>query len=296
MAVLTLLSLAACGSQAAPTEEPAVSTEPSLQETVEFLERNFDRFTIDGSTSMIPLHQALRYRFSAKQDTVTHSQTVDAFERMLRGEADILLSVDYSDELLEKAQSGGARLVQRAVTREAFVFLINRHNPVRSLTTEQIKDIYSGRITNWREVGGDDFPIRAFQRNQDSGSQIRMVKFMDGDALMDTDVEYLSLMGSVIEQIGSYDQGFYSIAYNMYTFTEKQYPSETVSLLAVDGVYPDDASIADETYPLHIRNFLYHDETNAAASEFADHVYRYLVSDEGRKLIGQSGYYFRNKK
>jgi hypothetical protein len=215
---------------------------------------------------------------------------VDAFAGLINGQNDILFGVDFSDELLETAKNSGINLVKRAVTREAFVFLINTNNPVQSLTAEQIKGIYSGTITNWSEVGGDDAPVRAFQRNSDSGSQIRMVKFMGGIPLMVQDVEYMSGMGFVIEQIADYDEGKYSVAYNMYTFTEKQYPSDEVVLLAVNGVLPDDDTIFDGTYPIVIYNYIYHDANNTAAAEFADNLYAFLMSDEGQRLISGSGY------
>ena len=276
--------------------EEVIPKEITFDEAKKYLEENFDKLAIDGSTSMIPLHQALEDLFSADAESIEHSKTVDAFELFIRGDNDILLGVDYSDELLEKAKTKGVKLAQKTITREAFVFLINKNNPVRSLTAEQIKAIYSGKITNWSEVGGDDEPIKAYQRNSDSGSQMRMVKFMGDTKLMETDVEYMSGMGYVVEMMSKYDEGKYSIAYNMYTFTEKQYINDEVILLDVDGVQPTDESIFDETYPLIIYNYIYYDENNASASEFAENLYVYLMSGEGQKLISDSGYVNLNEK
>jgi len=94
----------------------------------------------------------------------------------------------------------------------------------------------------------------------------------------------------VVEQIDRYDEGKYSIAYNMYTFAEKQFESSNVTLLQVDGVAPTDASIFDESYPIVIYNYLYYDQNNSAARELALNLYTYLMSDEGQKLISESGY------
>jgi hypothetical protein len=176
------------------------------------------------------------------------------------------------------------------------VFLINKNNPVQNLTTEQIKGIYSGKITNWKQVGGDDAPINAFQRNSDSGSQIRMEMFMGDTPLTKSDVKYINAMGAVVEEIANFDSGKYSIAYNMYTFTEKQYYHEDVTLLAVDGMKPTDDTVFNDSYPIVIYNYIWHNKNNSKATEFADNLYVFLMSEEGQKLTADSGYVNLNKQ
>ena len=276
---------------ASESAEPPITPEGiDIDEVKTYLNENYNKVNIDGSTSMVPLHESLNNLFGAEQENIEHSKTVDAFEKLISGENDILLGVDYSDELLEKAENSGVKLVKKEITREAFIFLINESNPVKNLTIDQIKDIYSGKITNWSEVGGDDAPIKAFQRNEDSGSQIRMNKFMADTPLMEKNVEYISSMGYIIEQVGDYYIGQYSIAYNMYTFSEKQYTGYDIALLNINGIEPDDESIFNDSYPINIYNYIYYDENNTFASEFAENLFIYLMSDEGQKLISDSGY------
>jgi len=255
-----------------------------------YLKENYDQFVIDGSTSTIPLHTAIRNTFSSKRSEIQHSKTVDAFNKLIMGEVDILLGVDYSDELLNIAKNNGIDLGKIEITKEAFVFLINKNNPVKSLTIEQIKDIYSGKITNWNQVGGDDVPIKAFQRNSDSGSQMRMVKFMGDTKLIDKEVTYFSGMGDIIESIANYDMGKYSIGYNMYTFTEKQYLNSDVVMLEVNGVQPTDRTIFDDSYPIVIYNYMFYDNNNSSVKEYVEHLYQFLMHDEGQKLISDAGY------
>ena len=269
----------------------------------DYLIQNYDNFVIDGSTTMIPLHKTLNETFSSEERYVSHSKTVEAFEKLITRKNDILLGVDYSEELLAKAKEGGIELEKLEITKEAFVFLINKNNPVQSLTIEQIKGIYSGEITNWKELGGDDAPIRAYQRNDDSGSQMRMVMFMGDLELIDKGIEYYyAEMGSIYEAVANYDEGKYSIAYNMYTFVDKQFGQKEVTLLAIDGVFPTDETILDGTYPLVIYNYIYYDNKNEAAREFATNLHAYLMSEEGQKLLSDSGYinlsgkYERNKE
>jgi len=292
--LLATTLLVACGAQDVPEDTPETHPpqppSPTPSGARIFLEEHFDSFGIDGSTSMIPLHQSLRDEFSTNREEVWHSRTVDAFMQFVRGDIDVLLSVSYSDELIEHAVDSGVDLISRPITREAFVFLINVNNPVQSLTQDQVRDIYSGAITNWNQVGGNDVPITAFQRNRDSGSQIRMEKFMGDTPLIERDVELVQGMGDIVERMASYDEGKYSIAFSMYTFIEKQYINPEVTLLAIDGVAPNDDTVFDGTYPIVVYNYLYHDANNAEESEFADYLYEFLLSDEGQQLISDSGY------
>jgi len=288
----------------APTDLPTAPTAPTRHESVidatlakAYLQEHFARFNIDGSTSMIPLHQSLNFQFGnivgdpdEYENRVWHSRTVDAFGMFVEGQRDVLLGVDYSQELLDFAAKNGIDLGKREITREAFVFIVNADNPVQSLTVEQIKGIYSGQITNWQEVGGDNAPIQAFQRNPDSGSQMRMVMFMDDAPLMSQDVTYVSGMGDIIERVAAFDSGKYSIAYNMYTFTERQFENDNVSMLSVDGIAPTDQNIFVSAYPLVIYNYIWYDKNNADAAEFAANLHAYLLGEEGQKLISESGY------
>jgi hypothetical protein len=76
----------------------------------------------------------------------------------------------------------------------------------------------------------------------------------------------------------------------MYTFAEKQFESEDMILLAVDGVSPTDETIFDGSYPLVIYNYIYYDANNAQAAEFANNLHAFLMSEDGQKLISDSGY------
>ena len=302
--ILLMAVLISCGKEVEQVIETNTESETVTEAEIEidltavkqYITANYADVVIDGSTSMIPLHQSLDKLAASQENDIYHSRTVDAFEKFITGENDILLGVDYSDELLDKAKAAGVNVTQLPITREAFIFLINRNNTVNNLTTAQIKDIYSGKITNWNELGGDDAPITAFQRNGDSGSQIRMVKFMEDTPLMTYNVNYVSMMGWVIEEIANYDSGRHSIAYNIYTFAEKQYGNSEVTLLSVDGVYPNDDTIFDGSYPLNIYNYIYYDANNDKAAEYAINLHTYLMSDEGQKLISDAGYVNLNTK
>ena len=149
---------------------------------------------MDGSTSLITLEAGLRaaifdISLTDAEQQVVHSTTWDAFRNLLKGSTDLIFSVPLSQKQYEMAAEAGVELVCEPVAKEGFVFVVNAQNPVDLLTQEQLRGIYSGEITNWNQVGGDDLPITPYQRNTDSGSQNYMIEFMADTPLMDAPTE-----------------------------------------------------------------------------------------------------------
>ena len=103
---------------------------------------------VDGSTATLPLAKAF--------------------------EVDLILVVEPNQEKYDLATKNNVELDVTKIVNEGFVFFVNKSNPVDSLTIEQIQGIYSGDITNWSQVGGNDEAIIAYQRPKDSESQIGM--------------------------------------------------------------------------------------------------------------------------
>lgn len=99
---------------------------------------------------------------------------------------------------------------------------MNSENSVTSLTTEQIQAIYSGEITNWMEVGGENRSIRAFQRPEGSGSQSALLRFMDGKELMPPlKKDVASGMGDVVTEVAEYENRDNAIGYSFRYYTQE---------------------------------------------------------------------------
>ena len=171
---------------------------------------------VDGSTACIPLiaqmmADAAGVPLEEAQSSVTVSTTAYAWENMgVYGSSDIGLLVVYEapDYVKEEIAAAGVELEQKAVGRDALVFIVNEENPVQSLTLGQLRDIYAGRVTNWSEVGGADAPIVAFQRGEDSGSQTLFQKLLIGDGeLMEAPTELApASMGGLVDRRGRLQQ------------------------------------------------------------------------------------------
>ena len=273
--------LTACktGTTDSPADSPAASV-PDADTPVPFLtEDEFPR--LDGSTACIPLMAQMKADVTGMdlleaQTSITVSTTAYAWANFgLWSRSD---SEDYGAQLLivyeapeyvkEELAEAGAKLEQKAIGRDALVFIVNEENPVQSLTQQQLRDIYAGRITSWKDVGGADAPIVAFQRGVDSGSQTLFKKLLidkvDGQLLAAPTVLAPADMGQMYSKPG-------------------------LRLLAVDGATPGNDTIADESYPL-CNEFYAVVHADAAPDSPQRKVYDWLDTDEGRRCIEKAGY------
>lgn len=270
-----------------PTPLPAPSPRPSPPNRPAHLPELPE---IDGSTSTQIMHAAIRAHLTGGYFVYPHSRTYAALERLIpRNESpvDVVLAVKYYDKAIQDANNRGANLVITPIAKEGFVFVVHKDNPVESLTQEQLRGIYSGKIRNWSEVGGKDEEIAPFQRNEDSGSQTAMANFMDGAKFQASEMDmYEGSMGSLIAGISNY--GSRAIGYSIYSWSMKEAVEQFGELKAikVDGVRPSDETIASEKYPLLIYTYSYYNRGNEKAKALAD----WLITDEGQGVIARAGY------
>ena len=104
----------------------------------------------------------------------------------------LIIAYEAPESVKEELKADGDPLEQKAIGRDALVFIVNEDNPVQSLTLQQLKDIYAGTITNWKDVGGKDQEIIAFQRRADSGSQTLFQKLLiQGGPLMEAPTDFI---------------------------------------------------------------------------------------------------------
>ena len=296
--------LTACnaGTTDSPADSPAASV-PDADTPVPFLtEDEFPR--LDGSTACIPLMAQMKADVTGMdlleaQTSITVSTTAYAWENFgLWSRSD---SEDYGAQLLivyeapeyvkEELAEADAKLEQKAIGRDALVFIVNDDNPMQSLSQQQIKDIYAGKITNWKEVGGADSPIVAFQRGEDSGSQTLFQKLLiQGGELMEAPTELAPTeMGGLVDRIAEFNHSANAIGFSVYYYIDQMYSKPGLRLLAVDGVLPSNESIADQRYPL-CNAFYAAVRQDSAEGTPERKVYDWLSTDAGRACIVKSGY------
>ncbi|WP_423404678.1 substrate-binding domain-containing protein [Faecalibacterium prausnitzii] len=304
-AVSTAALLAACGeaassapaSSAASSEAPAssaseVSAAPILTE---------DEFPVtDGSTACIPLMAQMMadttgIDLEVAQSAVTTNTTAWAWRNLgLYGDTEngtrLIIAYEAPESVKEELKADGAPLEQKPIGRDALVFIVNENNPVKSLTRQQLKDIYAGKITNWKEVGGEDLAIVPFQRGEDSGSQTLFRKLLiQGSELMDPPTELAPAMGELVDSIAAYNNSANAIGFSVYYYIDQMYSQPGLRLLAVDGVTPSNDTIASESYPL-CNEFYAAVRQDSGPDTPERKVYDWLSTDAGRACIQKSGY------
>ncbi len=250
---------------------------------------------MDGSTSTIPLEVAFRMGYYGEtggvaSQKVIHNTTYGSFYNLRDGICDLIFTTPLSAQQRDEAKNRGLDLAEVPICMEAFVFVVNANNPVEELTVQQLRDIYSGKITNWKEVGGPDASIEAFQRNVTSGSQNYMKFFMGDTPLMDP-ITYItpSSMEGLVEVLASYDNAVNSIGYSVYSYAANMYvDAGKIKFIKVNGIAPTEETMGDLSYPLLNYNYAVYDKYNGNPE--IEKMVNWILSDEGQKAVAEGGY------
>lgn len=287
--LVLLLLLVGCAAPAEPVQE---------EDLFVFSRENFP--VLDGSTSMKPLGQAVAsVLLSETAEEVANlldfHRTTESFRYLMRGESDLLLVAEPNAVVFEEMEGEGFAYEMQPIAKEALVFIVNSENPVESLTVEELQKIYTGEITNWSQVGGNDVDIIPFQRNATSGSQVLMDKLVMGELeMMDAPAEWIpGEMDTLMEGVRGYEDSASAIGYSVYYYAEDMRMAEGMKIIAIEGIEPTDETIGSDTYSLINPYF-------AVISEEADEptrvLYDWLVSQDGQMVLELQGYVPVNKE
>ena len=162
-------------------------------------------------------------------------------------------------------------------------------DPVDNLTTEQIKGIYSGRITDWKEVGAPfSTKIIPFQRNEGSGSQTTLQKLMGDTPIMPPLKEdRLGGMGDIIHDTANYRNYNAALGFSFRYYSTEMLRNNQIKLLSVDGVAPTVENIRNGAYPLVATVYMV---SARPRSKNTRTIVDFMLSPEGQKLVEVTGY------
>jgi phosphate transport system substrate-binding protein len=253
---------------------------------------------MSGTTYIIqPAFSDTEFSFTYKDYLAKNpcSGTHGAYMNLIEGKTDVIIaSRDVSRNEKASAAELGVELLTAPLAIDALVFIVNPKNPVKNLTADQVRKIYTGEITNWKEVGGVDHAITPYIRNADSGSQEKMETLvMNGLNMIDgTEETYMyEIIGS--QMISPYSQleiDEYGIGYTPFFYcTAMVRDLLRVDMVSIDGVAPSKESLRANTYPFVSSIY-------AAVRKTEDHesmaykLYQFLFTKKGADIIDESGY------
>ena len=256
------------------------------------VEANVERtFIPAASVPAATAQQILGIKFNA-----THG----AYLNLIDGKADLLLEARApSTDELAAARAKNVELDVTPIALDAFVFLANVSNPVDSVTLANIRDIYSGRVTTWKQVGvemGDPAGlIHAYQRERNSGSQeLMMSMVMKETAMIDAPDMIVKTMlgpfnaigGDPLTGAGGDPLGF---GYSVYFYAAVMFDNQRVKIIGVEGVKPDSGTIASRSYPLAAD--VYAVTIKGAPADSPGVRFRdWLLTPDGQRAAKLSGY------
>lgn len=203
------------------------------------------------------------------------------------GEVDMIFVFRPSEKQIQAAAEKGLEFKITPIGYDAFIFFVNAKNPVAGLTMEQLKDIYSGKITRWSEVGGIAWKIVPFQRSEGSGSQSRMLQFMGETPLLPAEKETTFFSMYNIVHTARYHNYRGAIGYSFLYFVDQMILAQGIKLLKVDGVPPTLASIRDGTYPLTEEICVV---TAGSDNPNVEPFIEWMLSPQGQGLVEKVGY------
>lgn len=279
--LIMLFVFAGCNSS--PVE---ISNEPI------FTLENYPK--VDASLAIHPLVDSIAADFLGMEEyeldfEYTTTRSSEVYHNLIDGKVDVIFAAEISEEDTAYAEAMGVELNIIPATSSAFVFIVNKDNPVDNLTFSQVQDIYAGKITNWSQVGGQDGEIIPYQRPQGSGSQTAMLSLVMKDKkIMDPPLNHIQgEMGELIDAVAEYDNKENAIGYSYFYYVNTMYKRDSIKMLSIDGVEPTIKTIKNGKYPIFTNGFIV---TRSDADENTKKWVEAVLSERGSKIIENAGY------
>ena len=269
-----------------------LNKEEKVSDEILFTKENLPR--VDASLATQPLVDAFMLNFTGKTTeelNIEYTNTHPGYVKLVNNETDLIVVTSPSEEELELAKEKGIELDVTKVVNEGFVFFVNKENKIDNVTLEQIQKIYTGEITNWKELGGPDREIIAYQRPVNSGSQTGLINLvMKGLQIkIPTVKESVELtMAGIVDYVADYENGIDAIGYSYYYYANEMYWNDGLKYLGINGVKPNYQTIQNETYPILTAYYIVtrKGETNENVLKLKEA----MLSKRGQVVAREAGY------
>lgn len=238
--------------------------------------------TVAGSTTVLPIAEIAAEKFEAKtgdQVLVSGLGSSAGIEAVISGTADIASS---SRDLTKEEASH--ELVSTVIAHDGIAIIVNDANPVRNVTLDQLRDIYAGRISNWKQLGGPDLAIQLVNRDEASGTREAFRSIVMRGVEFDRSAAVLPGTGQVRDVV-SRSKG--AIGYISIGFVKSDYATTTVRTLTVNGVEATEDNVSNGTYPISRDLYFF---TNGDPQGASYQYIKFVLSDQMAKTIEEAGY------
>jgi phosphate transport system substrate-binding protein len=239
---------------------------------------------IKGSTTVLPIAQGTLEAFMKKnpdvQISLSGGGSGEGIKALIDKTADIATSSrEIKKEEVALAKTKNINPVANVVANDAIVPVVNPKNKVKNLSIDQLSQIYQGKITNWKEVGGEDLKIVVISRDSSSGTFESWDHFVMKKAKVTPKAQMLASNGAIVTAIA---KNRYAISYLGIGYVNK-----SVKSLQVSGVTASVATALSKEYPLSRELYMYTDED--AKGEVAKYL-NFVKSAEGQKIVVKEGF------
>ena len=235
------------------------------------------------------------------KEKIKSSQTHNSFIKLIDKKTDLILTARKMS-LDEKAyaDAAGISLIETPIALDAFIFIVNKSNPVESLTIKQIQDIYTGKITRWRDAGVNEADweyiqnnaeINPYVRNANSGSQELMealvLKDLETPSFPENDHVLVFTMAGALDMVARDSN---AICYTVYYYKENiAGGGQFIKSIAVNGISPNKETIGNKSYPYTTEVYAVI-RSDLQPSSMAYKIYEWIQTEEGKNAVGESGY------
>jgi phosphate transport system substrate-binding protein len=249
-----------------------------------------------GSDTIVNLALAWAESYQADHPdvriSVTGGGSGTGIASLINGTVDLAnASRQIKPEEIEQAQSKGIDPVEHVIARDAIAVIVNPENPVTQLTLGQISDIYSGKISNWKEVGGEDRPIVRLSRETNSGTHVYFLETVlrlgksDDDTLFSRDTLLLPSSEGIIAEVR---QNPNAIGYDGLGYVPDDL--KVIAIAETEGkpyVLPMISTVNDKSYPIARDLYMYTiGEPSGAVKDYLD----WILSTEAQDIVIELGF------
>ncbi|MFH0879280.1 MAG: phosphate ABC transporter substrate-binding protein [Lentisphaerota bacterium] len=240
---------------------------------------------MDGSTTVGPIAKAFAEYYMEKNPdvniTVSESGSGNGAKSLINGACQIAnMSRPMKDTEIAAAKEKGVQVVEHIVAMDGIAIAAHPSNPVKELSKEQLRAIFTGEISNWKELGGPDKSIVVISRDTNSGTYEAYQEMVMKSERITDKAEYVGSNGAVRQRVMSTEGaiGYVGLAF-----------LEGVKALAINGVEPNIDTVTDRSYPISRPLFMYSNGEPADGTHLAA-VLNICKTADGKKLVEEQGY------